>query len=291
MTMLGLQGTIFGMNGLPAFNAINTHLVGNAGGNTQHADIYQAIFSGAGKEAGEWIAYGAFSNFLGVFDPDLKTNLYSRGDVNPRSLTIVPTDPSKIPIVQATGRFFSNMKESVSQLQMGADFWPTILRAVEHNGLSRPLAGMAQVLGATTNASGQIVATNQQGNLLMAHDLNFMNSAARILGAKPMDESMVQDAMYRINTYRANDAAKRQGLGEAIKTNILGGGEFSEEELSKFSQTYARSGGKQQEFNQFMARQYRNASNTQAEQLRSKLSSAGSLQLQTLMGGESADTY
>lgn len=291
LTMLGLQGSIFGLNGLPAFNAINTHLVGNAGGNTQHADIYQAIFSGAGKEAGEWLAYGAFSNFLGVFDPDLKTNVYSRGDVNPRSLTIVPTDPSKIPIVQATGRFFGNMKDTMSQLSMGAEFWPTILRAVEHNGLSRPLAGMAQVLGGMTNSSGQIVATNQQGNLLMAHDLNFMNSAARILGAKPMDESMVQDAMYRINTYRANDAAKRQGLGEAIKTNILGGGEISSEELEKFSAIYARSGGKQQEFNQFMARQYRNASATQAEQLRSKLSNPSSLHLQTLMGGESADTY
>lgn len=287
--MMGLQGGIFGLNGLPAFNAINTYIVGNAGGNTEHKDLYQAIFSGAGKEAGEWLAYGAFSNMLGVFDPSLKTNLYNRGDVNPRSLTLVPTDPAKVPIVQATARFFGNMYESVGQLSMGADLWPTMLRALEHNGLSRPLAGMAQVLGGFTNPTGQVTATNNQGNILMAHDLASLVSGARILGAKPMDESLVQDAMYRINAYRSHDAAKRQGLGEAIKTNLLGGGDLTQEELEKFAAHYVRSGGKQEEFNQFMARQYRNASATQAEQLRARLGSTQSGYLQTLMGGEGND--
>ena len=38
LTLLALQGTIHGMNGLPAFTAINTHLIGNASGNTEHKD-------------------------------------------------------------------------------------------------------------------------------------------------------------------------------------------------------------------------------------------------------------
>lgn len=291
MAMMGMQGTIFGLNGLPAFNAINTHIVGNAGGNSQHADLYQAIFNGAGKEAGEWLAYGAMSNMLGIFDPSLKTNLYSRGDVNPRSLTLVPTDPAKVPIVQATTKFFGNIKDSMSQLAMGADLWPTVLRAVEHNGLNRPLAGIAQVFGGATNESGQVIATNTQGNILMSHDLLSMVSAARILGAKPMDESMVQDAMFRINSYRAHDATKRQGLGEAIKTNILGGGEVSQEELDKFSSKFVSYGGKQEEFNQFMTRQYRNATVTQAEQLRARLTNGYGLHLQTLMGGAGSESY
>lgn len=291
MAMMGMQGTIFGLNGLPAFNAINTHIVGNAGGNSQHADIYQAIFNGAGKEAGEWLAYGAMSNALGIFDPSLKTNLYSRGDVNPRSLTLVPTDPAKVPIVQATAKFFGNIKDSMSQLAMGAELWPTVLRAVEHNGLNRPLAGMAQVLGGMTNESGKVIATNAQGNILMNHDLVSMVSAARILGAKPMDESMVQEAMFRINSYRAHDAAKRQGLGEAIKTNILAGTEVSQENLNEFSSKFVAYGGKQEEFNQFMTRQYRNATVTQAEQLRARLTNGYSLHLQTLMGGAGSDSY
>lgn len=174
---------------------------------------------------------------------------------------------------------------------MGADLWPTILRAVEHNGLNRPLAGMAQVLGGMTNESGQVVATNAQGNILMSHDWFSMISAARVLGAKPMDESMVQEAMFRINSYRAHDATKRQGLGEAIKTNILSGKEVDQEALNDFSAKFVSYGGKQEEFNQFMSRQYRNATITQAEQLRSKLTNGYSLHLQTLMGGAGAETY
>lgn len=284
-TMMGLQASVYGMNGLPAFNALNTYIVGNAGGNTNHTDLYQAIFNGAGKEAGEWLTYGALSNAFSIFHPDLKMNMYSRGDVNPRSLTIVPTDPAKIPIVQATGRFFANIKDGISQVGMGASVWDTTLRAVEHNGVSRPLAGLAQVLGGATNASGQVIATNNQGNLLMAHDLMNLASGVRMLGGKPLDESMVQDQMFRINTYRAHDSAKRKSLSEAIKTTILSDGIPSDESMEKFSKTYTEQGGKQTEFAQFMARQYTNANTSQAEQLRNKLASPYSTQLQRIMGG------
>lgn len=285
-TMLGLQSGIFGLNGLPAFNAINTYLVGMAGGNREHADLYQSIFNGAGKEAGEWLAYGALSNMFSLIHPDLKTNLYTRGDINPRSLTIVPTDPSKIPIFQATASFFSNIKDMINQQAIGADMWPTFLRGLEHNSVSRPLAGLAQVLGGLSNESGKVISTNRQGNILMAHDLWSLTSLARLAGAKPLDESMVQDAMYRINAYRAYDAAKRSSLGEAIKTNILSSGTVDEDEIENYMNTYVRYGGKQEEFNRFMTRQYKNASVSQAEQLRSKLGSTHGMYLQQLMEGQ-----
>lgn len=285
-TMMGLQATVYGMNGLPAFNAINTHIVGNASGNSTHADLYQSIMNGAGKEAGEWLTYGVLSNAFGLFDPALKTNMYSRGDVNPRSITIVPIEPSKIPVVQATSRFFANLKDGISQVGMGASVWDTTLRALEHNGVSRPLTGLAQVLGAMTNDSGKVIATSNAGNLLVAHDLLNLASGVRMLGGKPLDEAMVQDQMFRINAYRAHDATKRAALSESIKTSILGNGEPSAEQVDKFAEVYAKNGGKQNEFAQFMARQYTNASVSQAEQLRSKLNSPYSSQIQTIMNGE-----
>jgi hypothetical protein len=58
LLMAGLQGGIYGLNGMPAFNAINTHIIGNAGGNISHLTGYDAVMSGAGKEAGEWLLYG-----------------------------------------------------------------------------------------------------------------------------------------------------------------------------------------------------------------------------------------
>ena len=289
-TMMGLQSSIYGINGLPGFNALNTHIVGNAGGNTNHTDMYQAIFSGAGKEAGEWLAYGALSNTFSLFHPDLKINMYSRGDVNPRSLTLVPTDPAKVPIVQSSVRFFTNIKDSIEQNAMGASVWNTVLRSMEHNGVSRPLAGLAQVLGGFASPTGEVTATSNQGNLLMQHDLWSLASGVRMVGGKPLDEAMVQDQMFRVNTYRSHDAAKRKTLSEAIKTSILGGEEPAQEQIDKFAEVYAKTGGKQSEFSQFMARQYTNASMSQAEQLKNKLTNPYSQQLQRIMNDGSDNT-
>ena len=283
--MAGLQGGIYGMNGLPAFNAINTHIIGSAGGNPEHKNLYDAIFSGAGKEAGEWLLYGGLSNGLGLFHPDLKTNVYTRGDLNPRHVTLIPTDPSKVPIYQATERFFSNIKEGYTKVQMGADVWTTFLRGVEQNGISRPLAGMAQILEAAGRADKKVVSTNQQGNMLMAHDLYTLNSLMRVMGAKPLDEAIVNDTMFRMNTYRTADAQKRKVLGEAVKNTILSGKPLEPDQITKFADVYARSGGKQTEFGAWMANQYKNASVSQAEQMRQSLGADRSSALQIIMNG------
>ena len=273
------------MNGMPAFNAINTYIIGSAGGNITHANLYDAVMSGAGREAGEWLLYGGLSNGLSLFHPDLKTNIYSRGDINPRHLTLVPTDPASVPIVSATAKFLGNIKDGLGQVAMGADVWGTFLRGIEQNGVSRPLAGMAQVLEGMGRADGKVVSTNQQGNILMAHDLYSLSSLMRIAGAKPLDEAIVNETMFRVNSYRAADVEKRKQLGEAIKTSILNGESPQEDQIASFAEAYARAGGKQDEFAAFMAQQYKNTSVSQANQLRQKLSSPYTTSMQYIMGG------
>jgi hypothetical protein len=286
LMLTALQGGIYGMNGLPAFNAINTHIIGQAGGNLEHKTLYDAVLSGAGKEAGEWLLYGGLSNGLSLFHPDLKTNVYTRGDINPRHVTLLPVDPTKIPIYQATERLLSNIKQGVTQTAMGANVWDTFLRGVEHNGVSRPLAGMAQVLEAIGRDDSKVISTSQQGNMLMAHDLYSLTSLMRITGAKPLDEAIVNDAMFRINTYRAADSAKRKNLAEGIRNTILGGGVPDENQINSFALAYAKTGGKQDEFANFMAHQYTATSISKAEQLRRNLSNPYSQSMQLLMGGE-----
>lgn len=284
-TMLGLQASIYGMNGLPAFNAINTHIIGNASGNVEHKDIIQATYSGAGKVAGDWLVYGGLSNAFGLFDPDLKMNMYSRGDVNPRNLTIVPTDPAKVPIVQAATRLYGQLSEGFSKIGQGAPVWETFLRGLEQNGISRPLAGMAQILEGATVGGGTVTSMNQKGNLLMAHDLMNLASLTRVLGGKPLDEALINDQNFRINAYRAHENDKRAVLGEAIKLNIIGGKELSPEQLEEFQRYYVKTGGKQENFAKFLAAQYKNTTVSQANQLRDQLSSPFSTHLQTIMGG------
>lgn len=284
-TMAGLQAGIYGMNGLPAFNAINTHIIGNASGNSQHKDFYNVAYSAAGKEAGDWLMYGFGSNALGLFHPDLKNNLYVRGDINPRQLTLVPVNPAEIPIVATAGKFFSNIKETFQKVNAGGDVWGSFLSALEHNGVSRPLTGLAQVLGGATRPDGKVVSTSTKDSILMAHDLYSLSSMMRLAGAKPLDEALTNDAVFRMNAYQAHDTDMRNKLGSAVKTSILFGEQPDQKQLDSFASEYVQRGGKQDRYAQWMASQYKNANNSQANQLREKLSSFKNQQLQTLLGG------
>lgn len=284
-TMMGLQGSVYGMNGLPAFNAINTHIIGNASGNKNHTDLYQAAYSAGGKEAGDWLVYGGLSNALSIFHPDLKMNMYTRGDINPRSITLVPTDPSKVPIVQAFTKMTTNMYEMGSQVLSGGDVFGAFMRSLEHNGVSRPLAGLAQVLEGSIRPDNKVISTSNKDNILMAHDLLNLASLTRLAGGKPLDEAIVNDTMFRINAYKARDASRLETLGSAIKISTLSGNAPDQEQIDGFAATYAEAGGKQANFVKFMARQYKNVNSSQANQFRDKLSSPYALNLQRVMGG------
>ena len=286
MTLLALQGTIHGMNGLPAFNAVNTHLLGTASGNKEHKDAYSATYGTFGKEAGHWLMYGAASNMFGLLHPDLKVNLYTRGDINPRHVTIVPTDPASIPFIQATGKVMANLFDVAGKLGGGADVTTTLLQGLEHNGLSRPLAGLAQTLQAIDNPQQASYSTSKRGNVIGANDFLSLTNLARIAGGKPMDEAIALDATYRYKAYSAKDSAKRDVLGESIKSTLIAGKNPTSEQVDKFAEEYAKIGGTQQEFGKWFMGLYKTANQSQVNEIQKNLKSPFSQSMQQLMGGQ-----
>lgn len=283
MTLLALQGTIHGMNGLPAFNAINTHIVGTASGNENHRDLYDTTYGIVGKQAGNWLMYGAASNML--MHPDLKVNLYTRGDINPRHLTIIPTDPSQVPIVQATAKFMKNIFETAGKLAAGGDVTTTILQGIEHNGISRPLAGLAQTLEALDNPLSQSYSTSNRGNVIASNDFFSLVNLGRIAGGKPLDEAIAIDASFRFKSYGLGDQKKRQRLGETVRTTLIAGKNPSTEQIDSFVEQYVATGGEQENFNAWFLTQYKTANLSQANKLAQDLNSPFSQSMQKIMGG------
>lgn len=282
LTLLGLQGTVYGMNGLPAFQAINQHVIGTASGNVNHTDAYKSVYNAAGKTAGDWIMYGVASNML--IDPDLKINLYSRGDINPRQVTIVPSNMADVPVVASWARLAGSIKNSLGQIANGGDVWNSILTGIEQQGINRPLAGLAKVArGADEN--GVSYSTSGKGNIVSANDFYSLANFARLSGAKPFDEAVTQDAVYRIQAYQAVDKAKRDSLGKAVKSVVAGGGVPSTEQMEQFMEGYAKSGGKQEEFNRWYVAQVRAATTPQANKIIANAQSPYASYLQTIMGG------
>lgn len=282
-TLLGLQGSIYGLNGLPAFNAMNQYLVGNAAGNIQHNDIVSSTYDVAGKEVGDWLLYGASSNML--LHPDAKINMYSRGDINPRQVTVIPTSLADVPIVGAAAKFFGSMYEATQKINKGADIWGSILQGVEHSGISRPLSGFAQALEASNNPNSKVFSTDNAGNIVMQNDLFSATTAARLLGAKPLDEAVALDAFHRVQVYNATRAKQLENLGEGIKATIAGGNVPTPEQINTFTSEYMRAGGKQQQFNAYWSRQVLNANKSKVNQIVDNASNPGNMYMQKVMGG------
>ena len=236
--LAGLQSTLYGLQSLPAFQFMNVHIIGQLSGNTEHRDTYDAVYGIAGRTAGDFLLYGIPSNIL-------QTNIYSRGDINPRQITILPTSLQEIPIVQGWGKFLVSLKDTLKGVAGGGDVWETILQGVEHNGISRPLAGLAQTLQAF-GPEGKAYSTSSKGSILYENDLMSLATLSRLAGGRPLDEAIVNDAMFRVRTYEAARRKDMLSLGEKLKTNLIKGNEVNDEDVVAFAKKYVELGGKQQ---------------------------------------------
>jgi len=279
---MGLQGTIYGAGSLPGFSAINNTLIGNAYGNEGHRDLYDAANTVLGKAGAEWLMYGAPSNLL-------KASLFTRGDTNPRTWSIVPnpTNPSELPIFSAYAKAFGSMKDTLKNVQGGAPIWNSFLSGIEHMGLSRPLAGMAAVARGFTNQDGQVTSTQRDGSILGQNDMVSWASLVRVAGAKPIDDAVLSNNYFRINAYAQKDREKRLSIATQIKLNLQGGGTVEPDQIVEFAERYVAAGGKQTQFNQFWMQQYKNVDTSKAEQMANALNNPYGQSLQRLMGGRS----
>jgi len=277
--MAGMQTSIYGGSSLPGFSAINNSLVGNAAGNKGHQDLFSISQAVLGKEGAEWLMYGAPSNIL-------NSALYSRGNTNPRVWHIVPnpTNPTDLPFIGAYGRALGSLKGAITSVKEGAPVWESILRGLEHSGLSRPLAGIAASARGLTN-DGVAFTTQRSGNFVYENDLMSLTTLARIAGAKPLDEAIMQNNFFQNQSYAASDRQSRNKIGEALRTTIQAGGVPDTEALNGFAEKYVARGGNQKNFNQYFMDQYKNATTSQAEQLSRNLSNPYGRKMQYLLGG------
>ena len=225
------------------------------------------------------------SNALGLLHPDLKVNLYTRGDVNPRQITLVPTNPASVPIVSATAKVLGNLVKTTKQLAAGGDVTTTLLQGIEHNGLSRPLAGLAQTMEGLNNPLAASYSTSNRGNVIASNDLLSLANLGRLVGGKPFDEAVAVDASYRFKAYGLVDQKKRNTLGQAIKTTLIAGQDPSQDQIEDFALQYASAGGKQEEFNKWFGQLYKTANLSQTNKIQQSLSSPFTQSMQTIMGG------
>jgi len=281
-TLFGMQAGLFGLNGTPMFEAVNTHIIGNAAINDGHYDAYSIAPAFLGKEIGDWLLYGTASAMPGFGDK--WPALYTRGDINPRHVSILPLNPVDVPAIDASIRVVKNIADVGSKLVSGADISTTLLQGLEHNGINRPLAGFAQVL------AGQ--STTSRGGLISASsDFSLITSASRIAGSRPMDESIALNGLYRLKAYQAADRERMEVLGERVKSYLYKNEFPPDDVFDGFMKDYAAAGGRVENFNAAMQRWARDANSSVIEKMRGKMQSSYGQRLSEIMGGEPLEDY
>lgn len=281
-TMGALQGSIFGLNGLPMFDAINTHIVGSASINEKHKDAYSYAVSAVGKDVGDWLLYGTASA-LPLWS-DQAPALWTRGDLNPRSAFILPTNPADVPAVAVSLKIVQGVLGMANQLGNGAGVADSLLFGLEHNGVNRPLAGLAQVIkGNATSSKGDLISASS--------DWLSIASASRLLGAKPMDESIALTTNFRSKAYQALDKERLDKLGAVIKDKLRGNKTLSTEDFIDFQGKYAAAGGRIQGFTQAVQRWDKGANTSLVNEVMRHSQSAAGQRLNEVMGGDPLQDY
>ena len=276
--LMGLQGTLYGLNGLPGFQYINQHIIGTASGNQEHKDLYTATYGALGKETGDWLMYGIPSNML-------QTNLYTRGDINPRSMTVIPTSPQDVIAVSAFSKFAGNILETSKKMANGGDFWQSFLQGLEHNTLSRPLAGLAQTLQAVE--TGKVYSTTNSGDISFVNDFFSLATMSRLAGGKPLDEALANDELARSMVYKAASKEKMKAATETFKSHIIGnkGSALDQDAVHSYLDSYVSAGGRAEDFNKSVLNAITKANTPRANQVMQSLNGPYAQHMKTMMGG------
>jgi hypothetical protein len=134
--------------------------------------------------------------------------------------------------------------------------------------------------GMTTNANGQLVATNSG-----LSDLSNISSLSRVLGAKPLDEAILTDALRRQTALQLKDRARLGNLGEAAMTSLYGGNTLAPQQLESMMAQYVKAGGNQDNFNGWYLDQVKKANSSVVNRSMENFHNPRSRMLQTMMGG------
>ena len=272
-TLVAAQTSIFGVQSLPGFEWMNQKVLERTKG---EADFYTSGQDMFGEEATEWGMYGIASNFTKPLVGE-GIALYTRGNLSPMNATILPTSLDEIPAVRTLTNFVKSVGSFAGNAGGGAPATQAFYHALAHNGMNRPLQGIGQILqdGSTARSSG---------NMMIGVDaLDWWSTATRLMGAKPLDESIAMENFYRMEKYKTDRAAGISKVGRAVKEFARSGDDFTGDVMTGFMQDYVKRGGDYNTFERWTLDQMTSATESQVNTMRDSVTTTEGRYLQRVM--------
>lgn len=273
--MMGIQAGIFGGQSVPGFQVLNAHIAEKS---NYENDFYTAANETFGQTVGEWIVYGAASNMIRPVAGD-GIELYTRGDLNPRTPILLPTSLEEIPAIGMATRAWTSLSTAAANIGEGAPTGEAFLQAISTLGVNRPLAGIAQMAqGERTTSRGTVLAhTNYD-------DLSWQQVVMRAMGSKGLDESIAVNAYYRAKQYDASRQEQINQLGMAARLTMRSDNP-DPAAFANFQQKYVEYGGKLDNYSSWLHTNTINATQPAIDMVQRENSGVTGRYVQGLMGG------
>ena len=283
----GLQSTVFGASSLPGFSALND-LIQKHDGNVDKDNLESLVARAIGPKAADYLLYGALSGLTG-------SSLYTRGDINPRGIPVVSKllNPLEIPSVSLGIKTYNNIAQLGSNIAKGGAAVPSIMYALEHNGLSRPLTGLVQMMqGYSTDNKGNLISAIGKNSANGYSDLYSVANFMRLLGSRPLDESIGLKTLYDQNAAKVAENIRLEQIGQAFKTQLYGQQTVDPAVVSRFASEYAANGGDITNFNKTMMRWTNDANTSVVNRVFNHLGSSPSAKTaMVVMGGQKLNDF
>lgn len=251
--MAGMQGSIFGIQSFPGFQALNAKIGEN---NRKNEDLYTVTNADDPDSASQYAMYGLASHMFGT-----PIDFATRGSLAARNMLLIPTQFQDLPIVGTLSKAIANMIDTGSMVAEGdVSVTQALLHGMAHNGMNRPLQGVATIMmGNADTATGM----NKQQNINRLGydanaDLNWAGMFARAIGTKPLNETILTNAYFRQAGYKANTQKEIAEIGGKIQLNAATG-ELTSQDFNSFARDYEMAGGEIQSFNAYWGRQLKQA--------------------------------
>lgn len=274
MTLAAMQTTMFGTGSWTGFEQLN-RLIGET--NSGNLDLYSVSNADDPNSLAAYFMYGLGSHALGM-----PIDFYSRGNLSVRHATVLPTSPWDFPIVSTLAKAGANMVETTKMIGErlipgggeGAPIGEAMLHGLAHNGMNRPIQGFANIIrNRVTSNNGQVQwddITHNGNSIWDAEDIYWSGMFARIIGARPLNESIITNAYFRDAGYQANNRRSLIKVGKQIQFNAAAG-TLDYQAYQNFAKEYEGVGGEAQNFNAYWARQLQNAKKPVMEDFKREL--------------------
>ena len=247
------QAGIFGMSGLPGWDALNAlyfNVPDMRADERGASSLNERIYAALGKGPADILMTGTVSNLPKLLGADSGINLYTSGDLNPTAPVIPPAVSIAMQAVQGGYEGMRRAAEQAATPFNGAEF--------DIDRLAEVVANYAPSRGFRSAADlfiGERV--DRRGNLVVEDTRSGVALVSRLLGTKTTNEVQLSQAIWDNSQAQAQRVSDMARVRQQLLRSMRDGG-LNEEESAHYLNRYLLAGGRQDQW----ARWLKNASKT-----------------------------